>query len=446
MIIGYVRVSSETQSLEQQKRAINEYADNHNLIIDRFIEDFGISAYKKTFEARDGILEVLELAEQGMVTDLILFETSRISRRYGESVSLFDKLTTKGIRIHSIVDGGIINKHEIDELLIAFRSWSNQQSSKLTSERIKAKLAHLRQQGLYTGGSVTWGFKVVDKRVVPDEELRDTIIQFFNDYIAYGASYVMNKYKINNPVTLNKRIKNEAYKEIVTEELFAHANKVRASRACRKSYTSKTNRSKWLYEGLLHHTCGKKLYLSTQTDGSYYRCYRCNSTGRKMYKAKELETLLEAELMTVFSNLSYEKLEEQYLLKTEKLKLVLELEIKSLETEIEAAEKQLNTLKNRLTHFLCEDGSDMVIKQISELITNKIAEISSLKTDRDEAVIRLSSANNKEQQQLNQINNLLDAKDIYINAPIESKKAVLHLIVDKVVVRDYDALDIFLHI
>jgi hypothetical protein len=165
-----------------------------------------------------------------------------------------------------------------------------------------------------------------------------------------------------------------------------------------------------------------------------------------MYKAKELETLLEEELMTVFSNLSYEKLEEQYLLKTEKLKLVLELEIKSLETEIEAAEKQLNTLKNRLTHFLCEDGSDMVIKQISELITNKIAEISSLKTERDEAVIRLSSANNKEQQQLNQINNLLDAKDIYINAPVESKKAVLHLIVDKVVVRDYNTLDIFLHI
>ena len=445
-VIGYTRVSSETQSLEQQKRAINEYADNHNLIIDRFIEDFGISAYKKTFEARDGILEVLELAEQGLVSDLLLFESSRLSRRYGESVGLIERLTMNGVKIHSIVDGGVINQSEIDSLVNAFRSWANQQSSKLTSERIKAKLAHLRQQGLYTGGSVTWGFTVVDRKVVPDEELRPVIIQFFNDYIAYGASYCLEKYNIGNPVTLNKRIKNEAYIEIVGEELYNHANKVRASRACRKSYTTKTNRSKWLYEGLLHHTCGKKLYLSTQTDGSYYRCYRCNSTGRKMYKAKELEALLEAELMTVFANLSYEKLEEQYLLKTEKLKLVLELEIKSLETEIEAAEKQLTTLKNRLTHFLCEDGSDMVIKQISELITNKIAEISSLKSDRDEAVIRLSSANNKEQQQLNQINNLLDAKDIYINASVESKKAVLHLIVDKVIVRDYDALDIFLHI
>lgn len=446
MIIAYLRVSTTEQTIAQQQKAISEYAAAHNLTIDRVYSDEGISAYSKTFDAREGLLEILKLSEQGLVSDLILFETSRISRRYGESVSLFDNLTTKGIRIHSVVDGGVINAQEIDQLMLAFRSYMNQQSSKLTSERIKAKLSHLKEQGLYTGGSVPWGFTVVDRRVVPDEELRDTVVQFFNDYIAYGASYCLEKYHIGNPVTLNKRIKNEAYKELVGEELYNHANKVRAGRACRKSYTTKTNRSKWLYEGLLHHTCGKKLYLSTQTDGSYYRCYRCNSTGRKMYKAKELETLLEAELMTVFANLSYDKLEEQYLLKTEKLKLVLELEIKSLETEIEAAEKQLATLKNRLSHFLCEEGSDMVIKQISELITNKIAEISSLKTDRDEAVIRLSSANNKEQAQISQINNLLDAKEIYTNASTEGKKSVLHLIVKDIIVTDYDDLDIYLHI
>ena len=446
MIIAYLRVSTTEQTIAQQRKAIEDYAAAHNLVIDKVYSDEGISAYSKTFEAREGLLEILELSEQGLVSDLLLFETSRISRRYGESVSLIERLTMKGVRIHSVVDNGVINQNDIDSLMNAFRSYMNQQSSKLTSERIKAKLAHLKQQGYYTGGSTLWGFTVVDRRVVPDEELRPTIVQFFNDNIAYGASYCLEKYHIGNAVTLNKRIKNEAYKEIVGQELYDHANKVRTSRACRKSYTTKTNRSKWLYEGLLHHTCGKKLYLSTQTDGSYYRCYRCNSTGRKMYKAKELETLLEAELMTVFANLSYDKLEEQYLLKTEKLKLVLELEIKSLETEIEAAVKQLTTLKNRLSHFLCEEGSDSVIKQISELITNKIAEISSLKTERDEAIIRLSSANNKEQAQLNQINNLLDAKDIYTNASIEGKKSVLHLIVKDIIVTEYDDIDIFLHI
>ena len=446
MIIAYTRVSSETQTLDQQKKAINEYAAAHSLTVDKFIEDFGISAYSKSFEAREGLLEILNLAEQGLVSDLILFESSRLSRRYGESVSLIERLTMKGVKIHSIVDNGIINQNDLDSLMNAFRSYMNQNASKLTSERIKSKLAHLRQQGLYTGGSVTWGFKVVDKRVVPDEELRPVITQFFKDYIAFGASYCLDKYKINNPVTLNKRIKNEAYKEIVDEDLWQHANKVRSSRACRKSYSSKTNRSKWLFEGLLTHCCGKKLYLSSQTDGTYYRCYRCNSQRRKLYKASMLEKVIQDELMDVFANLSYEKLEEQYLLKTEKLKLVLELEVKSLDTEIEAAEKQLNTLKSRLTHFLCEDGSDMVINQISELITNKVEEIASLKTDRDEAMIRLSSTSNKEQKQMDQIRNLLDAKDIYLNASIEGKKSVLHLIVDRIIVSDYDDIEVFLHI
>ena len=287
MIIAYLRVSTTEQTIAQQQKAINEYAAAHNLVIDKIYSDEGISAYSKTFEAREGLLEILELSEQGLVSDLLLFETSRISRRYGESVSLIERLTMKGVRIHSVVDNGVINQNDIDSLMNAFRSYMNQQSSKLTSERIKAKLAHLRQQGLYTGGSVAWGFTVVDNRVVPDEELRPVIVQFFNDYIAFGASYCLEKYHINNSMTLNKRIKNEAYKELVGEELYNHANKVRTSRACRKSYSTKTNRSKWLFEGMLHHTCGKKLYLSVQTDDTYYRCYRCSSTSRKLYKAKE---------------------------------------------------------------------------------------------------------------------------------------------------------------
>lgn len=447
MIIAYLRVSTTDQTIAQQKKAINEYAAVHNLIIDRFIEDFGISAYSKTFEAREGLLEILNLVEQDTVSDLLLFESSRLSRRYGESVSLIEKLTMKGVKIHSVVDNGIINQNDLDSLMNAFRSYMNQNASKLTSERIKAKLAHLKQQGLYTGGSVTWGFTVVDKRVVPDEQLRPVIIQFFNDYIAFGTAYCLDKYHIGNPVTLNKRIKNEAYIELVGLELWNHANKVRSSRVCRKSYNSKTNRSKWLFEGILMHSCGKKLYLSSHSDGStYYRCYRCNSNNRKLYKAKHLEALLETELLDVLANLNYQKLEEQYLLKLEKLKLVLELEVKSFDAEIEAAEKQLATLRNRLTHFLCEDGSDMIVKQISQLITDKIGEIGTLKSNRNEAAIKLSDTDYKEQKQLNQINNILDAKDIYINASNEGKKAVLHLIVDNIVVNDYDNIDIYLHV
>ena len=99
MVISYARISTTEQSLSQQKAEVEKYAKVHNLTIDKFISDEGISAYNKSFEARSGLLEVLELVNKGNVSDLIVFETSRISRRYGEGVSLFEEFTMKGVRV-----------------------------------------------------------------------------------------------------------------------------------------------------------------------------------------------------------------------------------------------------------------------------------------------------------------------------------------------------------
>lgn len=445
MIVVYLRVSTTEQTIAQQQKAIEEYAAAHNLVIDKVYSDEGVSAYSKSFEAREGLLEILNLAEQGLLTDLLLFETSRISRRYGESVGLFDRLTSKGIRIHSVVDGGIVNAHEIDQLMLAFRSWANQQSSKLTSERIKAKLAHLKEQGLYIGGSVTWGFKVVDKRVVPDVQLKEVVEQFFNDYINHGTRYVMDKYNLNR-VTINKRIKNSDYIQIIGSDLWHHANKTREGRVCRKSYTTRTNRSNALFEGLLYHCCGKKLYISYQANGMYYRCYDCLSDARKTFKGPQLESAIEAEIEHVFNKLSYDKLKEQYLLKVEKLKLVLELEQTSIDAEIESHQKTITNLKKKLTHFLCDDGSDSIVKHISDLISEHSETVELLLANKAEIGAKYHSLNNKIDMQLNNINNLLNAKEIYNNASIESKKTILQLIIDKIVINDYNSIDIYLNI
>lgn len=446
MIIAYTRVSTNEQTVEQQKRMINEYAIKHDMIVDRFISDEGISAYSKTFEAREGMLEVLELAEKGLITDLIIFETSRISRRYGESIGLFDKLTMKGIRIHSVTDNGIINAQEIDQLMLAFRSYMNQQSSKLTSERIKSKLALMKEQGLYYGGKVLWGFKVENNKIVVDEDMRELIINFFNDYISYGSKYTMKKYNINNKMTLNKRIKNESYAIIIGEELFEHVNKVRESRTCRKDYTAKTNRSKNLFEGLLIHNCNKKLYLSNQNDGKYYRCYNCSKNNRKTFKTDMLEHTIEKEILSIFDNLSYEKLQEHYLIKIEKLKLVLELEVKSINIDIKECEKAITKANNRLTTFILDGASDTLITNISDVINNKKIELEQLKQQLKDKQLKYNDINNKIDIQLKQIKNILDARDIYLNATVEQKKSILQLIVKQIIVTDYNTVAIYLNI
>lgn len=434
------------QTVSQQKRKVIEYADAHNMVVDKFISDEGISAYSKTFEAREGLLEVLELAEKGNVTDLIIFETSRISRRYGESVGLFDRLTMKGIRIHSIVDNGIINAQEIDQLMLAFRSYMNQQSSKLTSERIKSKLALMKEQGIYCGGKVLWGFKVQDNKVVVDEDMKEIVINFFNDYISYGSKYVMNKYKMNSKVVVNKRLKNEMYIQIIGKQLFDYANKVREERTCRKNYKSKTNRTKELFEGLLIHNCGNKLYMSNQTKGKWYRCYNCCNDNRKTFEVKILEKKIEEEILTIFNRLSYDELKKRYLLQIEKLKLVLELEEKAIEIDMKECEKAIVKANERLTSFLLEGASDTLITNISNVIDTKKEELEQLQKELKIKRDKLDNLSDKINVQLKQIQDILDAKGIYLNASIESKKAILQLIVKEIVATDYDKVDIFLNI
>ena len=446
MIIAYQRVSSLGQTMSQQRKAIEEYAVAHNLVIDRFISDEGISAYSKSFDARDGLLEVLEYVERGNVTDLIIFETSRISRRYGESVGLFDKLTMKGVKIHSVVDNGVINAQEIDSLMLAFRSYMNQQSSKLTSERIKSKLSLMKSQGLYCGGKVTWGFKVVENRVTVDEDLKPTIINFFNDYITYGAKYVMEKYDMNSKAVVNKRIKNKDYIQIIGAELFNQANKVREDRRMRKNYTSKTNRTPQLFEGLLIHNCGKKLYMSYQSNGKYYRCYNCCKDNKKTFRVDTLEKAIESEVASIFDTLSYEKLREQAVLQIEKLSLVLDLEVKSINTEIEKVEKSISTAKKRLNKFILEDDADIIIKQISELIEDKTKELDELKLQLVTLRDKQDSIDSKIEIQMHKIESLLDAKNIYSNASLEHKKSILQLIIKNIEVIDYNNVNIFLNI
>lgn len=447
MIIGYLRVSTLEQSLGQQQRAIIDYCESHNMVIDKFISDEGISAYSKSFEERNGMLEVLKLAEANKISDLIIFESSRISRRYGESVSLFDRLTMRGIKIHSVVDNGVINAQDIDQLMNAFRSYMNQQSSKLTSERIKAKLSMMKDNGIYCGGSVLWGFKVVDRKVVTDDDMKDTVVEFFNDYISHGAKYCIDKYNLNSRVVLNKRIKNEAYIEIVGADLFNYANKVRIDRVCRKDYVSKTNKSNRLFEGLLYHNCGKKLYLSKQNNGSYYRCYdKCSGT-RKTYKADILEDIIESEIVEVFNDLSYEKLKEQYLLRIEKLKLIYEVELDTVKAESEHIKNQLKQLKKKLAHFLCEDDvNSNVIHNISNLISDNETELTILEERKKEVSAKWNHVSNKIEKQLRHIDNILNAKEIYMNSSIEAKKSILCIIINKIIVSDYENIKILLNI
>jgi DNA invertase Pin-like site-specific DNA recombinase len=455
MNIAYLRCSSTEQDTAHQESSIITYAQRNNIVIDRTIKDEGISAFRKDVSARDGFLEVLQLAHKGQIDNLIVFETSRISRQFIESQTLIDELTRCNVKIHSVGDNSIINQNELDQLMIAFRSFMNQKASKETGDRVRSAHQLLRNQGKWPAGTVPFGYRLINGYCVIDEELKPQIIEMFEDYIHYSSKYVQEKHGIKNRKTLMDRISHPAMKEIVGNDLWLRANRVRESRKCRSnSSANQLNRTDVLFEGLLYHKCCKrKLYLNRdyrhKTKAHVYRCKACRgngSTAKKSFSGKKLDAYLEEQILQILDSLNHDALLEKYNGRCTKKQAVLHLKQHELTTTLSSKKRALTLAQTKLEGYILDGAPDVTINAVSNVIANVSSEL----TDLEQQLIKINEDIESLQEQTNYheslIENILNAKAIYKSASIVQKKAILQLLVDRIEVSDTNEADIFLNI
>ena len=285
--------------------------------------------------------------------------------------------------------------------------------------------------------------------------MRDGIVEMFNDYILYGAKYTQSKYSIKNRKTLIDRISHPAMEEVVGRELFARANNIKDSRKCvAKSSANNLNRTNILFESLLYHSCGTKLYINKdyrlKNKNHIYRCHKCKGDSsvkdKKSFSGPKLDANIEAKVIDILNGLDHTGLTQRYNSRCTKKKVVMELQLKNLKNELNEVNAVISKAKDKLTVLILNDADDNAIAIVSELI----------KDNQTKEVVLLEDIANKESE----INKLIDseiineslikdilrAKDIYINADIQQKKTILQLLIDKIVIRDYEDFDIYLRI
>jgi DNA invertase Pin-like site-specific DNA recombinase len=95
--LAYLRVSTGSQDVANQKFAILDYAQQQGISIDEFIE--AQSSSRQTMEKR-GIDEVL--TRLGVGDRLIVSELSRLGRSLGQIIHLVDTLVKRNIRFVAI--------------------------------------------------------------------------------------------------------------------------------------------------------------------------------------------------------------------------------------------------------------------------------------------------------------------------------------------------------
>ncbi len=177
MIYGYIRVSSDKQTVENQRFEINNFCERENLKIDGWIEETisGIKSYSKR--------ELGKLLEQVQKDDLIICaELSRLGRNLFMIMEILNICMTKECRVWTIKDNYRLGD-DIQSKVLAFAfGLSAEIERNLISQRTKEALARKKAEGVVLGrpkGKKTSPekYKLHAKRTLIEELLKNDVSQ-----------------------------------------------------------------------------------------------------------------------------------------------------------------------------------------------------------------------------------------------------------------------------
>ena len=150
MTVGYIRVSTEKQTVQNQKHEILEYANTHQLGSVTFIE-VEMSSRRSTSERK--IDELLALLVSG--DTLLVSELSRLARSLSGLFSLVNLLIEKGVRLIALKQNMSLDKNNINDLqnkvMLTMFSLMSELERDFISARTKEALKARREAGIILG-------------------------------------------------------------------------------------------------------------------------------------------------------------------------------------------------------------------------------------------------------------------------------------------------------
>ena len=145
-IIGYIRVSSNKQTVEHQRYEIKQFAKNSHLRVDRWVQET-ISSRKPLQKRRLGSL--LEELKQGDI--LIACEISRLGRSLLEVMRILESCLNKSCQVWTIKENYRLG-NDIQSKVMAFAfGLSAEIERNLISQRTKSSLENVRASGKRLG-------------------------------------------------------------------------------------------------------------------------------------------------------------------------------------------------------------------------------------------------------------------------------------------------------
>ena len=167
--IAYLRVSHTESlngtSIETQEKRCKAFAELHNFSIDKVYTEVVSGGVE--FRKRPIFQKVLSELKSG--SKLVVSRLDRLSRKVIDTLKLVDDFKREHKEI-CITDIGNIHKDGVSKVFVTILASLAEIERENISQRIKASKKIAKDDRKYLGGYTEFGYKVENKKLVPDEK------------------------------------------------------------------------------------------------------------------------------------------------------------------------------------------------------------------------------------------------------------------------------------
>lgn len=191
MIYGYIRVSSDKQTVENQRFEIEKFCNQRNIKIDKWIKET-ISGTQKLEKRELGKL----LKKMKKDDILICSELSRLGRNLLMIMGILNECMNRNIQVWTIKDNYRLGS-DINSKVLAFAfGLSAEIERNLISQRTKEALARKRAEGVILGRPV--GSKSSKTKLTGQEKKIQELLNKKVSYSAIGRILGVHRLTVSN--------------------------------------------------------------------------------------------------------------------------------------------------------------------------------------------------------------------------------------------------------
>ncbi len=189
----YTRKSTEEgldmafNSLDAQREACEAYIRSQRaegwLLLPAAYDDGGFSGGSLE---RPGLKRLLDDVRAGRVDTIVVYKVDRLTRSLSDFAKIVDVLDAAGASFVSITQA-FNTTTSMGRLTLNVLLSFAQFEREVIAERVRDKIAQSRAKGMWMGGSVPFGYEVVDRKLVPNKAEAPIVRTIFERYLELGS-------------------------------------------------------------------------------------------------------------------------------------------------------------------------------------------------------------------------------------------------------------------